>query len=320
MQHFTKAFKEKKVLIIGDLMIDRYLTGKVSRISPEAPVPVVLLDKKENRLGGAANVALNIAGLEATAVLCGIVGEDENADLLVSLMDEAGLIKDGILKSKARRTTVKTRVLAANQQLLRVDTEDSNTLSSFEQTQLSNLLDALFEQHRFDAVILQDYNKGVLHPDIISKVIAQTKSNQLPVAVDPKEANFYAFKDVYLFKPNLKEINAMVPFEVPAEIGALDRADSYLRSKLQHQISFITLSEHGIYINDGQHSSIYPAQQQGIVDVCGAGDTVIALAGLSLAVASKPEEMAKICNIAGGIVCQKAGVVPIRLEELAQQL
>ena len=312
-------FNNLKILVVGDVMIDRYLTGNVHRISPEAPVPIVHFQKEENRLGGAANVALNLSALGATPFLCSVIGSDENARLFLELMPKNELLLDGIRTSKSRQTTVKTRVLAGSQQMLRVDREDTHNLDDKEEFDLLENIKKLLQEQLIDAIILQDYNKGVLTPTVIEQIIVIAKTQQIPVVVDPKKKHFFAYKSVALFKPNLKEVRESVPFDVLPTIASLQQAADYLRQKLQHQCSMITLSEKGIFIENGTESLIVPTQARNIADVCGAGDTVVSISALAVALDMDMDEIALLGNLAGGQVCEKVGVVPVDKAQLMDE-
>lgn len=319
-QQFFKKTKDTHALVIGDVMIDRYLEGDVTRISPEAPVPVVNYKNTINRLGGAANVALNIVAMESKVTLCSVIGQDDNATTFLDLLPSRGISAEGIVQSASRKTTVKTRVLAGNQQLLRVDQEDTHALSSEESIALLERLEKILITDCPNVIILQDYNKGVLQATIIEKVIALANQYNIPTATDPKNKNFWAYKGVTLFKPNLREIQAQVPFDVLPQQDSLDKAADYIQTQLNNAISMITLSEHGIYISNGTKSGIYPTTPRHITDVCGAGDTVISVAALGLALGLTPSQLALLSNAAGGQVCEKPGVVPVDKKLLEKEL
>jgi D-glycero-beta-D-manno-heptose-7-phosphate kinase len=310
------AFENLNVLIVGDVMIDRYLTGKVDRVSPEAPVPVVQLYNSENRLGGAANVALNIQAMGAKAHLCSVIGKDENAELFLKLMPQEDLNPGNILQSDERKTTVKTRVIASNQHLLRVDTEDTHELSKNETERFLSTLKSLLNSQKIDVILFQDYNKGVLTDEVINAIIQQAIQRNIPTAVDPKKDNFLSFKKTTLFKPNLKEVREALPFSIDPNLSSLQKASNFLRQKLDHQNTLITLSEKGIFADNGTQSMILPTQPRNITDVCGAGDTVIGIAALGLAISMDLKDIAMLTNLAGGQVCEKVGVVPVNKKQL----
>ncbi len=314
-----RAFQQQNILVIGDVMIDRYLSGKVDRISPEAPVPVVQLHQQEDRLGGAANVALNLRALGATPYLCSVVGQDENGQKLRALLPAFQLTDKALLSSEDRRTTVKSRVIAGNQHLLRVDREDTHVLTAEEQERLLHLVTEVLDNRDIHAILFQDYNKGVLSYPVIRAVMLEAIKRDIPTAVDPKFDNFWSYKHVTLFKPNLREIQAQMPFAVAPTLSDLNRAANHLRSKLGNMYSLVTLSEKGIYLNDKGVGQTLPTHPRSITDVCGAGDTVFAVAGLGLSMSMPLAEIARLSNLAGGQVCEKVGVVPVDKKQLEQE-
>jgi len=320
-QEILQKIDSQQVLIAGDVMLDRYLTGTVSRISPEAPVPVVLHQSTEDRLGGAANVALNVCALGGIPVLCSVVGADADGEVFRRLLPANDITPEGILSVAGRATTVKTRVLANNQQILRIDREDTHDLSGEETRQFLQKVLSLLEEKDIRVVILQDYNKGVLTPEVIRTVIAAARKRGIPVAVDPKKNNFFAFQGVDLFKPNLKEIRDSAPFPVFAEQASLQRAADFLRQTLQNRLTMITLSEKGLFLEDDNgFSRLFPTVPRNVADVSGAGDTVISIAALGLAAGLDPEVIAALSNLAGGQVCEFPGVVPVRRDILTAEL
>jgi rfaE bifunctional protein kinase chain/domain len=305
--------KGQEVLIIGDVMLDRYLTGSVSRISPEAPVPVVLHQATEDRLGGAANVALNIKALGSQPILCTVAGTDREGQALIDqILPQYAIETAGIVLSNTRCTTIKTRVLGNNQQMLRIDREDVHGLSADETAQLLDRVRLLLDTRPIRVIIFQDYNKGVLSVEVIETVIAWAKTRGIPTAVDPKKANFFAFKGVDLFKPNLKEIRDSAPFAVQAKLESLEQAANFLRASLQNRYTMITLSEKGLYLdNESGAGHIYPTKERNVADVSGAGDTVISIAALGLGAGLELSTLAVLSNLGGGQVCECAGVVPV---------
>lgn len=309
-------FDDLNILIIGDVMIDSYMWGKVERISPEAPVPIATITNTEDRLGGAANVALNIRAMGANPILCSMVGDDEKAKLLISLMKKLDMTEEGICFSKERETTVKTRILGNKVQMLRVDQEISNPLSDNDEKEfIKSILDILNQKH-IDAIVFQDYDKGVITQNVISEIVKAANKKSIPTTVDPKKRNFLSYKDVTLFKPNLKELKEglKIDFELPLLNNLVD-ASNLLQQKLRPCMVFITLSEYGVFIADynlkDNNMIIIPAHSRSISDVSGAGDTVISVATLCLALKLPFKSIAEIANLAGGLVCEQVGVVPI---------
>lgn len=311
----------QQVMIVGDVMIDRYLTGSVSRISPEAPVPVVLHRDSEDRLGGAANVALNVMALGGRPLLCSIVGNDmDGKELTEQLMPAYGMETQGLIRSSERCTTVKTRILGNHQQMLRIDREDTHALSEKESDLLLQSIRNLLDQYPVRVIILQDYNKGVLTESVIRLVIHEAKQRNIFTAVDPKKANFFAFKGVDLFKPNLKEVRESCPFPISTDPVSLQKACDYLREMLGNQYTMLTLSEKGLYLDGGMGGKIYPTTPRNISDVSGAGDTVISVAAMALAAGMDLESVARLSNAAGGQVCESPGVVPVNRALLEKEL
>lgn len=319
VKELFESYNKVNVLVLGDVIIDRYLYGKVDRISPEAPVPIVHLKNTDNRLGGAANVALNVKAMGATPFLFSVIGQDENAEMFQKLMPENNLWADGILQSKDRCTTVKTRVMSNNQQLLRVDREDKHDLTENEQKQLLEKIKLFLDVQPIDVIILQDYNKGVFSLPMIQRILKEGWTRDIPIVVDPKKNHFFEFRSVEIFKPNLKEIRESIPFDIKPNLESLQKASDYLRSESKCKSIVITLSEKGMFIDDGNQSKIIPTQVRNIADVCGAGDSVISLTALSLALKLNLEDIAVLSNLAGGQVCERVGVVPIDKKQLEEE-
>lgn len=314
-------FKNQHVIIVGDVMIDRYLTGSVSRISPEAPVPVVLCQSTHDRLGGAANVALNVQALGGVPLLCGVVGNDADGTIFnEQLLPQNGISAAGMMISEARRTTVKTRILGNHQQMLRIDSEDTYDLDEQEGQQLLEQVAAMIQQFPVKALILQDYNKGVLTSSVIHRVIALAKQHQVFVAVDPKKANFFEYIGVDLFKPNLKEIRESTPFPVSTDLASLEKAATFLHEKVKNKYTMLTLSEKGLFLKGKSKGDLYPTTARNISDVSGAGDTVISIATMALASGLDLALVARLSNLAGGQVCELPGVVPVDLSQLKLEL
>jgi len=312
-----EAFACVNVLVIGDVMLDRYVHGNVERISPEAPVPVVHVQDTENRLGGAANVALNLKSLGATPYLCSVVGTDADADIFTEIIQQKNLSKTGITPSSDRMTTVKSRILSRNQQLIRLDHEHTHSLNEKETNTLTKRIREILDTNEIHVIILQDYNKGVLTPKLIRSVLAEAIQRDIPTVVDPKYTNFFAYRRATLFKPNLREVRAMFDFEInPSDNATLEKAAAAIRQELGNQYTLITLSDKGMYFDDGKTNFIIPAEVRNIADVSGAGDTVLSLMALGIATKLAPKTMVKLANLAGGLVCEKVGVVPVDLGEL----
>ena len=311
-------FGQKTILVVGDVMVDSYQVGRVTRISPEAPVPIVLLDKIENRLGGAANVALNVASLGGEAILCSVIGDDDNGELFKQVMAKENLSLSGIISSTERKTTIKSRIFSSGQQLLRIDDEDCQFLSQDEEQAFLEQIFVVLATNKIDVILFQDYNKGVLTEQVIKKLIKYAQSNDIDTVVDPKWTHFFGYQGVTLFKPNLKEISEAMGREIAPEKKDLDVAAKELQQRLSCAYIFVTLSEKGLYVYEGASSFLMPTTTQSVADVSGAGDTVISVIALGIASGADMYEIAEMSNKAAGIVCSKMGVVPILKEELAK--
>jgi rfaE bifunctional protein kinase chain/domain len=314
------AFGRTTALVVGDVMVDAYLWGRVDRISPEAPVPVVQVTRRSARLGGAANVARNLHALRARPIVVSVIGDDDHARTLEQLLQEEGLAADGVVRSKHRRTTVKTRIISGHQHVVRVDEEMDADITGAEEDLLLARVEALIRTERPGVIVMEDYNKGVLTERVITGTIALAKAAGVPVAVDPKKENFFAYRGVDLFKPNLKELREGLKTDIKAgELADVRRAVAQLEQRLGNTISLITLSEHGVYAHSGTEEFTAPAHPRSIADVSGAGDTVIAVAALLLAQGAPLATLAGWANLAGGLVCEHVGVVPVERDRLIEE-
>jgi rfaE bifunctional protein kinase chain/domain len=317
LNKFFESISNRKVLIIGDVMIDTYLWGKVDRVSPEAPVPIVSDIIEENRLGGAANVALNIKSMGAVPILCSVIGGDERGTVFLDLLGEQNLSDVGITVDDYRITTQKTRVISGFRHLLRIDEEIENPLSRSIQNKFIEIVLNLMETGRIDAIIFQDYDKGVVTPSIISRVISLANRLKIPVMVDPKFRNFHKYKDVTVFKPNLKEFLKGVKLDAKkTDIDKLVTAGEAFRLQQKIAILLVTLADNGILVFESGKYYHIPANSRHVTDVSGAGDTVISMAALSYASGMNAEQLGVLSNLAGGQVCEKSGVVPVNREQL----
>ncbi|OJV13770.1 MAG: carbohydrate kinase [Dyadobacter sp. 50-39] len=310
-----EAFDTLRVLVIGDVMLDSYVWGKVERISPEAPVPVVNVQKREYRLGGAGNVLLNVQSLGAEAVICSVIGTDGPGDLLENSLKEKGLNCDGLIRSDDRITTIKERIIAGSQQVVRIDTETDKPVSKSETEKLVAKAKELIPSCQ--VIIFEDYDKGVLTPESIAEITAFANANNVPTVVDPKKRNFLAYNHVTLFKPNLKELREglKVDFNVD-NLDELKATVQHLKDSLQAKGALITLSERGVFIDFNEETHQLPAHIRQIADVSGAGDTVISIAACCVALGLPARSVAAISNLGGGLVCEMVGVVPIDKELL----
>ena len=310
-------FSKLKVVIIGDVMLDTYWWGQVDRISPEAPVPVVALQRKEHRVGGAANVALNTVALGAETTIVSVIGSDADGVLLQSLFEAEQIDTRYLLTDDSRMTTNKTRVMSRNQQMMRLDAEITTPIHSDIEAALLEKFTACLDAKNPDVVIFEDYDKGVLTPTFIKAAIAICTERNIVMSVDPKKNNFLAYKGVTLFKPNLKEVKEGLQVPIPAvTLDNLRAVHAALQTHLAHQISLITLSEKGMFYDTGDTAKIIPTHVRSIADVSGAGDTVIAVASLVYAATKNIELATEMANIAGGLVCEEVGTAAINKTRL----
>lgn len=311
------SFNQLNILIIGDVMIDAYLWGKVDRISPEAPVPIVSVHKKESRLGGAANVALNIKALGANPIICSIIGDDSEADDFLRLLDIEHISSDGIVKVSHRQTTVKTRVIGNNQQILRVDAEIDTEIGLNETNLVLHKFRLMLEQYPINAIIFQDYDKGLVTQHLIDEVTKTAKEKHIPIVVDPKKRHFLSYKNVDVFKPNLKELKEGLKIDFnPKNLLDLRAAVVQLQDRIAAKNIVVTLSELGIYTFQNNEEHLTPAHIRNVADVSGAGDTVISVIATCIAAKTEINLAAQLGNLAGGLVCEKVGVVPIDKAQL----
>lgn len=313
-----EGFAKLRVLVVGDVMLDSYVWGKVERISPEAPVPVVNVGRREYRLGGAGNVLLNVQALGAEAIACTVIGSDGPGDILENQLTERNLSCEGLIRSNDRITTIKERIIAGSQQVVRIDTETDEQISDAERTQLVDKAKALIPSCQ--VVIFEDYDKGVLSPEAIADITSFANQHDVPTVVDPKKRNFLAYREVTLFKPNLKELREglKVDFDV-RDAAALQAVVQQLTKKLGAAGALITLSEHGVYIDYQNQTCHLPAHVRSITDVSGAGDTVISIAACCVALGLPPRTIAALSNLGGGLVCEQIGVVPIDRKLLREE-
>ena len=314
------AFNDMRILVIGDAMIDSYFWGDVNRISPEAPVPVISHTKRESRLGGAANVAINIRALGAEPILASVIGNDDRAGLFKSLMDGRNLPKHGIFESNTRITTIKTRIISNNQHLLRVDEEIDKSLDRETETAFLKHLLYIINSESLNGIVFEDYDKGSITPKIIAEVVKAANEKNIPTLVDPKKRNYKEYKNVTLFKPNFKELVEGLNVQINKDNyqSIFNLAQSMLQ-KQNIEWMLVTLSEMGVLISNKEDYKRYPAKIRDISDVSGAGDTIIGIASVCLAAGMSPWLIAEIANIGGGQVCEKSGVVPIEKERLLEE-
>jgi rfaE bifunctional protein kinase chain/domain len=319
--NFLKEIAQKHILIIGDVMVDSYLWGQVNRISPEAPVPVVDVNKREYRLGGAANVALNVQAMGATPIICSVIGNDSKGEIFFQLLKQAKIASQTMVKSSERCTTTKFRIIGNNTQMLRVDEENRHELSATEEKKLFAIISKVIQTQPIDAIIFQDYDKGVITKSLIENTVKLAKKQGIPTCVDPKKRHFLDFKQVTLFKPNLKELSEGLNISFDAKnLKDVEKAMKLLQKTISTDIVFTTLSELGVAIMDKKTFFHNPAHVRQIADVSGAGDTVISVATLCLALGLPIETIAKIANLAGGLVCESVGVVSVDKHRLLSEI
>jgi rfaE bifunctional protein kinase chain/domain len=311
---------KSKVLVVGDVMLDTYWWGHVDRISPEAPVPIVTLNNKELRVGGAANVALNTVSLGASTAIISVIGDDADGNQLLAMLQGHQIDVAHIISSAKRVTTNKMRVMSRNQQMMRLDAELTTDIDEVLESQLINNITAYINNNNPQVVIFEDYNKGVITKKLIETITTLCVDKNIITAVDPKRKNFLSYKNVTLFKPNLKEVkeglNLLIDQVDLAHLAVIHEA---LHNELNHQISFITLSEKGVYYQFNNEKAIIPTHIRNIADVSGAGDTVIAVASLVYATTKNMMLAAEMANIAGGLVCEEVGTAAIDKKKLLDE-
>lgn len=317
--NILEQFNGLKVLVVGDVMIDAYYFGKVDRISPEAPVPVVAVDHKEQRLGGAANVAMNLVSLGAKPIVCSVVGKDQEGEDLIRLFKQNGVGVSGIVQSDNRITTVKLRVIAQATQMLRIDNEVTKPITQVESYELvQRIHDLLIDA---DVLVFEDYDKGVLTKENIAQITTEAQKRGIPVVVDPKKRNFNHFVGADLFKPNLKELKDGLKIEFDEDDKAgFESAITQMMQTMKLKNTMVTMSEKGVMITDGKTFDYIPAHIRKIADVSGAGDTVISVAALCFALKLNNSTSAALANLAGGLVCEEVGVVPIDKNKLNEEV
>ncbi|MCX6166133.1 MAG: D-glycero-beta-D-manno-heptose-7-phosphate kinase [Ignavibacteriae bacterium] len=311
----------KRICIIGDIMLDRYMLGDVTRISPEAPVQVFDIKKTEPKLGGAANVSLNVKTLKAEPFLIGVIGKDIEGDILKQVLKSQGQTIEGLIETEDRPTTCKTRVIASSHHLLRIDSESKKEISNHLETKIVNMLNDNVKE--FEIIILQDYNKGVLTKSLIRKIFEFAKNNNIKILVDPKFDNFFEYKNAYIFKPNRKELEDAFGRKAKNE-DELIKICNELLNKTKCCNLVLTLGEHGMKVFNKSKGKIkihsIKTKARNVSDVSGAGDTVISTLAVTLAGGANIIEAVEIANIAAGIVVEEVGIVPIEKDILIKHI
>ncbi|RKY80264.1 D-glycero-beta-D-manno-heptose-7-phosphate kinase [candidate division KSB1 bacterium] len=318
LDEIFNGFGSKKIAVIGDLMLDRYIWGSVSRISPEAPVPVVEVDRETYMFGGAANVNFNVMSLGAGVIPVGLIGNDQFGDVLESLFKEKGFPLKGIIRDDKRTTTVKTRIIAHNQHVVRIDREERNPVTESIKGKILDYFESIIDS--IDGIIFEDYNKGLLAPDLVKSIISMAKEKGVMTFVDPKYENFFEYRGVTLFKPNKKEAADKLGFKLDSDDN-LERGGDLLLDKIKCDALLITLSEKGMALFEkGRERIIVPTKAVKVHDVSGAGDTVIATMAVAMCSGADLHEAATIANHAAGIVCGEVGIVPVEKTRLYNEL
>jgi rfaE bifunctional protein kinase chain/domain len=309
-------FKNKNILLIGDVILDKYLCGDVDRISPESPVPIINLKSQKYKLGGTLNVSLNIKKLNSTPFVCSVIGNDKNGNIIRKLMNENNIKTDNIIVSN-RKTTTKTRIIGNDYQIARIDDEITNYLNKDIEKQLINNIKNVINNNKIDIILIQDYDKGVLTKKIIKTII---KFNSYPILIDPKKRNFKLYKKVKLIKPNLKELKEYLNINFKSKKELLEKGSKIIHKKNKIDIVVVTLSEDGIFLsyNKGKTQKYIKNKKRNIVDVSGAGDTVISVISTLIDTTLPIEKIIELSNISGGIVCEYSGVVPIDIKVLSK--
>lgn len=315
-RELSEQWQGRHIAVIGDLMLDRYFWGAVQRVSPEAPVPVVDIEDESFHLGGASNVASNLKSLGTTPLMLGVIGDDNSGTQLLNLVRDSEMDTSGIVVDADRPTTVKTRIIGNNQHIARLDREEKHDISSESVAKLLGVLEHYTEI--LGGIIFQDYNKGVITPELISQVIVYARDNHIPVFVDPKYNNFFEFKGATLFKPNRKETADALDRKISSEEEVLE-AGRELLERLESEYVLVTLSQKGMMLfeDNGEVNSV-PAKARHVSDVSGAGDTVIATIAAAVCGGASMREAATLANIAAGVVCQEPGIVSIETPQLLQ--
>lgn len=320
LEKLFESFNFLKIGVIGDVMLDTYWWGNAERISPEAPVPIVAVTKKEQRIGGAGNVALNAAALGPGVSIISVTGNDDESNCLLDLLKSNTINTDYIFQSKDRITTNKIRIISRNQHMMRLDAEIIVPLNETEETALIKAFETYAEKEKPQLVILEDYNKGVLTEKVIESVMSICKEKNILTAIDPKRKNFFLYKQADIFKPNLHEAkDALNILDNEVSEKRLREIHSSIYEKLHHKISLITLSEKGVFYEDEKAHAILPTHIRNVADVSGAGDTVIAVASVVYAASADVRLMAEAANIAGGLVCEEVGTVAIKKASLLRE-
>jgi len=316
LNDLRKNFRGQKIAVIGDMMLDSYFRGDVKRVSPEAPVPVVEVENEFFRFGGAANVALNILKLGGIPLPAGVIGNDNDGKIFTSLLEEANMMSDGIIVDSSRPTTAKTRVIAGNQHVVRIDKESKESISNnTEKKLLEYLASNIFS---LDGIILEDYNKGVLTKSFIKNIISLANKKDMFITVDPKFNNFFEYKNVMVFKPNKKEAEDVLGIKIKNKED-VTKAGRTMLERLNAENVLLTLGSEGIAVFEKNKTEKRLATKaRKVADVSGAGDTVISTLTMALVAGADIMDASYLANYAAGIVCGEVGIVPIEIEKLIE--
>ena len=317
LQKIVQQFSDQPILVVGDLMLDRFVWGRVERISPEAPVPVVEVVKETVHLGGAANVACNLAVLKARPLLVGVVGGDEAGDRLVEELHRQEISSEGIVRDKGRSTTIKTRIIAHNQQVCRTDREDKTPLSQGAVGQIRGAYQALLEQAQ--GIIISDYAKGALPADLVMDLIQEAREAKKFLAVDPKAGDFLVYRGASIVTPNKKEAVRASGVEIVDEPSFIQAGEKLLEVT-ESDYLLITRGEEGMTLFDGKEHSHIPTVAREVFDVSGAGDTVIASLTLAVAAGASIRNAAILANYAAGVAVGKVGTAAATGEEILSSI
>ncbi len=307
----------KCVAVIGDVMLDRYFWGNVSRISPEAPVPVIDVESETFHLGGAANVAKNLKTLGVTPYLYGLIGDDNSGKMFLEIANNFGINTDGLIVDGERPTTVKTRIIGNNQQIARLDREVRSNISK---SGVKLIVEKLRESEYINGIIFEDYNKGTITPDLIEAVMELAKEREIPVFVDPKKENFFDFKNTTVFKPNRKEASQALGFPIK-NVEDAKYACKILIEKINCESVLLTLGAEGMLLYQANTDELYVrTKARNVADVSGAGDTAIATLSVALCGGATLKEGTILANFASGFVCEKPGIIAIQTDELIESV
>jgi len=318
VEDIFKAFSTKTVLVIGDVMIDSYIHGGAKKNSPDASVPIINVEKREMRLGGAANVAMNIQALGATPILCSVVGDDREGQTFERLLESQGLPRKGIIRSQTRITTNKLRILSESQLLLRLDTEDVHPLEDLDRKSLLNHIVNLSKES--DLIIFEDYDQGAVHSEIISETIKMAHELNIPIAVDPRQKNFLSYQGTTLFKPNISEIESFNDEKLDLRLPSnLRKVVGKLHEKVNAMNYLISLDSGDVYYHSQGDGHIYPAKSGDQVDMAGVGNAIVSIAALGLSIGLKSEAIGELSKIGADIVAAHSGVVSITRDQLMKE-